>query len=229
MGCFAGIFVENSLVQTNSIMKSLPRTFAGAALAASALLLASCGSGTAPKQNVSGNSFAFDPPAKAVSNPSAVRLAVSLKANRLYVIENDKVLLATPAGIGKASSPTPKGTFPIRSKTKFRRRQSNPGAGYPMTYWMSFYSPAYGIHWGFIKPYPCTAGCVRLPLNSARKVFNMVRVGTKVNVADTQPWDATIGASLPRLDDTPLPNPPMSYMKSSKVFQDAEQGKMWTF
>lgn len=209
-------------------MKSLPRFLAGAALAASALFLASCGSTTTPK-NAPGNSFAFDPPAKAVTNPSAVRVAISLNSNCLYVVEGDKVLLATPAGVGRAATPTPKGTFPIRSKTKFRRRQSSPGAGYPMTYWMSFYSPAYGMHWGFIKPYPCTAGCIRLPLKSARKVFNMVRVGTKVNVANSQPWDSTIGASLPRLDDTPLPNPPLSYMKSNKVFEDAEQGKMWNF
>lgn len=210
-------------------MKILPKILASAALAASALFLSSCGGGTSTKQNVSGNSFAFDPPAKAVTNPSAVRIAVSLKANRLYVVEGDKVLLATPAGIGRSSTPTPKGTFPILSKTKFRRRQSSPGAGYPMTYWMSFYSPAYGMHWGFIKPFPCTAGCVRMPLNSARKVFDMAKVGTKVNVADSQPWDSTIGATLPTLDDTPLPNPPLSYMKSSKVFEDAEQGKMWTF
>ena len=47
-----------------------------------------------------------------------------------------------------------------------------------MTYWMSFHSPAYGMHWGFVKPYPSTHGCVRMPLNSARKVFDMTRVGT---------------------------------------------------
>jgi hypothetical protein len=43
-----------------------------------------------------------------------------------------------------------------------------------MTYWMSFYAPAYGMHWGFVKPYPCTHGCVRLPIKTARKMFDMV-------------------------------------------------------
>ena len=98
-----------------------------------------------------------------------------------------------------------------------------------MTYWMSFYSPAYGMHWGFVKPFPCTAGCIRMPLNTARKAFDIISVGTKVNVASSQPWDATIGKSLPVLDDTPLPNPPNSYMQSQQVFTDAEQGKMWNF
>jgi hypothetical protein len=54
-------------------------------------------------------------------------------------------------------------------------------------------------------------------------------VGTPVNVSTSQPWDSTIGASLPVLDDTPLPNPPQSYMLSPRVFQDAEQGKMYNF
>jgi len=98
-----------------------------------------------------------------------------------------------------------------------------------MTYWMSFHSPAYGMHWGFIKPYPCTAGCVRMPLNTARKAFDLVRVGTRVNVSTSQPWDATVGAKLPRLNDSSLPNPPMSYMRSNKVFEDAARGKMWNF
>ena len=57
----------------------------------------------------------------------------------------------------------------------------------------------------------------------------MTRVGTPVNVATSQPWDSTIGAKLPRLDDGPLPNPPDSYMLSSKVFEDQEKGKMWNF
>lgn len=220
--------MENEGVLTNRTMKSLPRFLAGAALAASALFLASCGSKT-PASNTPGSSFSFTPKVTQPSSRSAVRVAVSLSANRLYVVEGDKVLMVTPAGIGRSATPTPKGTFPITSKTRFRRRQGQPGRGYPMTYWMSFYSPAYGMHWGFVKPFPCTAGCVRLPIKSAKAVFDMVQVGTKVNVASSQPWDATIGKSVPNVDDTPLPNPPTSYMHSQKVFDDAEQGKMWTF
>ena len=194
--------------------------------AAVAVLLSSC---AAPVSKKGRNSFSFDPPAKKVTNPANVQVKMSTSAQRLYVVEGDEVLLATPICVGTASAPTPKGTFPITAKVANRRRASSPGAGYPMTYWMQFYSPAYGMHWGFVKPYPATHGCVRLPLNSARKIFGMVRVGTKVNVATTQPWDSTIGKSLPVLDDSPLPNPPDSYLKSAKVFQDAEKGKMWNF
>ncbi len=209
-------------------MKSLLfRSLPALVLAAAALALSSCSNMT----HSSGprNSFTFDPPAKQPSNPSAVRVKLSTGAQRLYVVEGNEVLLATPVSVGKASSPTPRGTFPIRAKVEHRRRASSPGAGYPMTYWMEFYNPAYGMHWGFVKPYPTTAGCVRIPLKSARKVFHMVRVGTPIDIAASQPWDQTIGKSLPVLDDSALADPPMSYMLSPQVFRDAAQGKMWNF
>ncbi|WP_193213903.1 L,D-transpeptidase [Luteolibacter marinus] len=194
--------------------------------AAAALALSSCGT---TMQSGPQTSFKFDPPLKQPQNASNVRVKLSTSAQRLYLVEGNEVLLATPICVGTASARTPQGTFRIRAKTAQRRRASSPGAGYPMTYWMEFYSASYGMHWGFVKPYPATHGCVRMPLNSARKVFNTVRVGTPIDVATSQPWDATIGKSLPVLDDSSLPDPPMSYMLSPKVFSDAQQGKMWNF
>ena len=174
------------------------------------------------------SSFTFDPPVKQPTNPANVKVKLSTGAQRLYVVEGDNVLLATPVSVGKSASPTPHGNYTIYSKTANRRRISNPGSGYPMTYWMEF-KPAYGMHWGFIKPYPSTMGCVRMPLKAAQKTFHLVRTGTPINIAPSQPWDATVGKSLPKLDDSHLPNPPMSYMLSPQVFADARQGKLWRF
>lgn len=202
----------------------LVRLFSAAALAVAALSLGAC---TTVKTGTR-NSFSFDPPVQQPKNPSAVKVKISTGAQRLYVVEGDTVLLATPVTVGKASSPTPAGNFTIYSKTANRRRISSPGAGYPMTYWMEF-KPAYGMHWGFVKPYPSTHGCVRMPLKAARKVFDLVRVGTPLNVAHSQPWDQTIGKSLPVLDDSALPDPPMSYLLSPQVFSDARQGRLWKF
>lgn len=208
-------------------MKSLltRRLFQSLALVAAAAVLSNC----ATKKSSTNYSVHFDPPAKPVTNPSAVRVKLSTGAQRLYVMQGNEVLLATPCSVGTAKTPTPHGTFPITSKVANRRRASQPGAGYPMTYWMSFYSPAYGMHWGWVKPYPCTHGCVRLPLKSAQKVFNMVQVGTPVHIAASHPEDATIGRTLPVLDDSTLADPPMSYMLSAQVFEDAKKGKVYTY
>ncbi|MEM9480523.1 MAG: L,D-transpeptidase [Verrucomicrobiota bacterium] len=174
-------------------------------------------------------STTYDPPVFAPVKPSNVKVKISTGAQRVYVVEGGRVLLASPCSVGKPSDPTPHGTFPVLSKTMERRRYSQPGAGYPMTYWMSFYSPAYGMHWGFVKPYPCTMGCVRLPIKTAKKMFDLVQVGTPVHIAASHPEDATIGKDLPLLDDSEMPDPPMSYMLSPQVFEDARRGKLYKF
>jgi len=189
-------------------------------------LLASCSS-TGTK--TSAYSTTYEPKVIAPTNPSAVKVKISTSAQRVYVVENGRVLLASPCSVGRPGQETPLGTFPVLSKTMERRRFSQPGAGYPMTYWMSFYSPAYGMHWGFVKPYPCTAGCVRLPIKTAKAMFSMVQVGTKIHIASSHPEDATIGKEMPLLDDSAMPDPPMSYMLSPQVFDDARRGKLYNF
>ncbi len=195
------------------------------AVAVAGFSLSNC---TVPQKAVGNYSTTFDPPVTQPSNPSAVRVKMSTGAQRVYVMEGNKVLLATPCSVGTSSTPTPKGNFTIYSKQANRRRVSSPGAGYPMTFWMEFKS-AYGMHWGFVKPYPCTHGCVRLPIKSAKKIFDLVRVGTPLNIATSQPEDATIGRTLPVLDDSQMPDPPNSYLMSPQVFRDAAQGKLYNF
>ncbi len=197
-------------------------------LLAVAVLLLALNACQTTRQSGRMTSFEYDPPVKQPNNPSNVKVKLSTGAQRLYVVEGDTVLLATPVTVGKSTSPTPKGNFRIYSKQENRRRFSNPGAGYPMPFWMEF-KPAYGMHWGFVKPYPNTMGCVRIPLKAAKKTFDLVRVGTPLNIASSQPWDATVGATLPRLDDGPLPNPPLSYMLSPRVMTDVDQGRLWRF
>ena len=204
-------------------MKSLRLIFP-VAVAASALFLGACQ--TVPTGGKT--AFSYDPAVTPPKNPSAVKLKLSTGAQRLYVVEGDTVLLATPVSVGKAATPTPHGNYTIYSKQANRRRVSSPGAGYPMTYWMEFKS-AYGLHWGFVKPQPSTHGCVRMPIKSAKKTFDLIRIGTPINISTSQPWDATVGKTLPRLDDSALQDPPMSYMLSPQVFADARQGKLWKY
>ncbi len=194
-------------------------------VAAFTLCLSNC---AAVKTGSSNYSTTFDPPMQKPVNPAAVKVKLSTGAQRVYVMEGNKVLLATPCSVGTAATPTPKGNFTIYSKQANRRRVSSPGAGYPMTFWMEF-KTAYGMHWGFVKPYPCTHGCVRLPIKSAQKIFSLVRSGTPLNIATSQPEDATIGKTLPVLDDSRMPDPPNSYMMSPQVFSDAAKGKLYNF
>lgn len=165
----------------------------------------------------------FDPPMTQPANMANVKVKVSTGAGRIYAVEGDKVLLASPCSVGTGGS-TGQGTYRIQFKQAQKRRISNPDAGYPMAYWQEWKS-AYGLHWGFVKPYPCTHGCIRLPMNTARKLFSLTRVGTPLIISPSHPEDATIGKTLPTIDDGPLPNPDRSYLMSQSFFDDAAAGR----
>lgn len=186
-----------------------------------AVALSSCK--TSSRRHIYGHEF--DPPSTAPKNISAVKVKVSTGAQRVYVVEGDKVLLATPCSVGSGGT-TGAGNFHIQYKEARRRRQSEPDRGYPMAYWQEWKS-AYGMHWGFVKPYPCTHGCIRLPVKSAVKIFSMTKVGTPLLIANSHPEDNTIGKTLPVIDDGPLPNPDRSYLLSDKFFKDAEAGTLF--
>jgi L,D-transpeptidase catalytic domain len=205
--------------------RTLPNLLRTALVAGLAMLAVSCKTTTTTSGRMTSDKF--DPPAYRPTNPGAVKVKLSTSAQRVYVVENGKVLLTSPCSVGTASTPTPHGTFRIYHKNATRRRASQPGAGYPMAYWMEF-KTAYGMHWGFVKPYPCTHGCVRLPMKSAAKIFAMAPTGAPLIIASSHPEDATHGKNLPIIDDGPLPNPPNSYLMSSQFFEDAKyKGKMF--
>lgn len=152
-------------------------------------------------------------------NAANVRVKVSTSTQHIYVMEGDRCLMAVQGCVGKADSPTPAGNFHINAKIKTKRRVSEPDAGYPMAYWCEFL-PAYGLHEGFVHPYPRTHGCIRLHKEAAARLFALVKVGTPINISRTQPEDATVGRSVMRLDQSRDPDPPRSYMLSPAWFKD---------
>ncbi len=161
---------------------------------------------------------AYDRPAKLPSNPSAVKVKVSLSKQRVYVMEGNDMLLAMPVSVGTAATPTPRGNFKIYKKVHKHRaythgfavsgnsvrrtRLSSKPAGYtfkgtPMPYWNEF-KPAYGFHTGWVKHTPCTHGCIRMHENLAPKFHRLTTLGTPVNISYSQAEDAQYA-------DMPLP------------------------
>jgi L,D-transpeptidase catalytic domain len=171
------------------------------------------------------------------NDPSKVRVKVSLSKQNVYVMEGDRCLMAVACSVGIPSKPTPKGNFTIYRKEETKRSgsygfrvvgnnvvpsegQGGPGryVGYPMGYWCEF-APAYGFHQGFVHPYPRTHGCIRLHGEAAPKFYALVRNGTPVNIATTQPEDATLGAKVQRVDDSKAPDPDPHLMITSAAFE----------
>src|ERR1051325_5685264 len=199
---------------------------------AAALFLTSCS--TAPSVS-SGN---YHVVAHRPHDPSAVRVKVSLSKQNVYVMEGDRCLMAVATTVGIPAKPTPKGNFTIYSKQEHKRSGSYgfrvqggqvvpaeaganiPGSyvGYPMGYWCEF-APAYGFHQGYVHLHPRSHGCLRLKGEAAPKFFALVKIGTPVNIAETQPEDATLGPKVQRIDDSKTPDPPSSIMITTAAFE----------
>ena len=156
--------------------------------------------------------------AYAPHNPAAVRVKVSTSTQNIYVMEGSRMLMAVQGCVG-ANGATGSGHYSIGEKIKQKRRVSEPDAGYPMAYWCSWKS-AYGFHEGFVHPYPRTHGCIRMHREAAARFFALVRIGTPVDIASSQPEDATYGKTVRKLDQSRDPDPPRSFMLSQAWFKD---------
>ena len=88
-----------------------------------------------------------------------------------------------------------------------------------MAYWCEF-APAYGFHEGFVWSEPHTHGCVRMHKEAAARFFALVRIGTPVSIASTQPEDQKYGHLVRKIDQRNDPDPPRSFMLSSAWFKD---------
>lgn len=213
-----------------------------AAVVSSAAFFSSCASFSSSGNSGLAAYHSYDRPTKLPSNPNNVRVKVSLSKQRVYVMEGSTMLLAMPVSVGGPGTPTPSGNFTIFNKEEKHRANTHGYAysgnntvqtflakkpsgwsfkGTPMPYWCEF-SSNYGFHTGWIKHQPCTHGCIRMHENLAPKFYRIVKVGTPVSIAQSQPEDSTISIPLPP-DAGPLPdyNPTMyttdGYFKQHKT------------
>ena len=67
-----------------------------------------------------------------------------------------------------------------------------------MPYFMEF-SPALGMHAGYLPGYPASHGCVRMPRDFAALFFERVRTGTPVTVVGSTYNLARVRKAIPIL------------------------------
>lgn len=169
-----------------------------------------------------------------------VSVKVSLNQQMVYVMEGTRCLMVTPTCVGKPGYPTPQGKFKVISKNQYKRSETygywvngsqafpgessrSPGSGwtyvgYPMAYWVEF-TPGFGFHEGPVWPYPRSHGCLHLHDTASAKFFELVQVGTPVEIALTQPEDELYGKTAKHPTDYADPDPPAQLMISQQFFQ----------
>jgi hypothetical protein len=131
-----------------------------------------------PPQDLQGGEFVWMPEA-APAGPLVV--LVSLDQQFAYVYRNGVLIGYCPVATGKPGHETPTGVFTILQKDK-DHVSSLYNAKMPYTERLTWSGIA--LHAGSIPGYPNSHGCVHLPLEFSRLLFDLEHLGGTVVIAD---------------------------------------------
>jgi hypothetical protein len=108
------------------------------------------------------------------------RVVVSIGDQLAFLYRGDELVAVSTISTGKDEKPTPTGVFSVLDKRPFYRSKKYDNAPMP---WMQRIDD-YGIalHGGFNPGYPASHGCIRLPVDFAKKLFSVTGVGTPVYI-----------------------------------------------
>lgn len=157
-----------------------------------ALLLAVTGTDGAPSHTKGRPVAALTPELKAgdyvwhpeVSPAGPVIVFVSLADQLLYVYRNGVRIGRSTVSAGKPGKTTPTGVFTILQKKVDHESSIYKGAKMPHMQRLTWTGIA--LHAGYLPGYPASAGCVRLPVDFAAKLYTVTTLGTTVIIADNR-------------------------------------------
>jgi hypothetical protein len=110
-------------------------------------------------------------------------MVVSITEQKAYVYRNGILIGATTVSTGRPGHVTPTGVFTVLQKQKEHRSTIYDGA--PMPYMERLTWGGVALHAGGLPGYPESHGCIHLPSEFARELFDISPPGMTVVVADT--------------------------------------------
>ena len=127
-------------------------------------------------------------------------IVVDLSKQEAYAYENGKLQFSGWISTGKASRPTPRGTFRVLEKDidHVSSKWPRPNGGAKMHYMLRLTSYGIAMHLGYVPNYPASHGCIRLKNGFAQKMYFWAPVGTKVIVKGHAPRYVVRGNSKKR-------------------------------
>jgi lipoprotein-anchoring transpeptidase ErfK/SrfK len=142
--------------------------------------------------------------------PNAVHVVVSLPKQRAYMMTGGQIVIDSPISSGKRGHTSPTGHFSVLEKdpnhhssiygdfvdgsgrivragvsAKIDAAPSGTHfAGATMKWFMRLTDEGVGMHIGILPGYPASHGCIRMPSDGAKLFYDIVKVGTPVDVGD---------------------------------------------
>ena len=117
-----------------------------------------------------------------ISPAGPVVIIVSLPEQRMYVFRNGVRIGRSTVSSGKQGKRTPTGVFTVLQKKVSHESSIYKGAQMPHMQRLTWSGIA--MHAGHLPGYPASAGCVRLPVDFAEKLYAVTRNGTSVIITD---------------------------------------------
>ncbi len=114
-------------------------------------------------------------------------VAVSLEEQRAYVYRNGIRIGVTTVSSGKPGYVSPTGVFTVLQKDKDHRSKTYNNAAMPFTERLTWGGVA--LHAGGLPGYPSSHGCIHLPSEFARRLFEISSMGMVVVIADEHSAD----------------------------------------
>ena len=114
-----------------------------------------------------------------------VEVVVSIPLQRAYVYRGGTLIGVTTVSTGKPGHRTPTGKFDILQKRA--KHFPNLYNNAPMPFMQRLTWGGIALHAGQIPGRPASHGCVRLPLEFARKLFGVTSMGGAVHILDRSP------------------------------------------
>ncbi|MCB1229373.1 MAG: L,D-transpeptidase [Verrucomicrobiae bacterium] len=119
----------------------------------------------------------------AKSNSANTRIVIDIARQKAFLLVGDSVAIESPVSTARPGKHTPRGSFRISERVRSGKISTIYGVGMP--YWMRLSGSAYGVHAGYLPGYPASAGCIRLPSESARMIYDNTKYGTRVSIYDS--------------------------------------------
>lgn len=131
-----------------------------------------------------GQSVWFDSPQliKTGSASAPVKIVVAIQQQLAMVYQGEKLVGVSTVSTGSPGYETPLGEFTILEKKVFHR--SNLYSNAPMPHMQRLTWGGIALHAGQLPGYPASHGCIRLPKDFARELYDLTRMGGSVVVVD---------------------------------------------
>ncbi len=144
------------------------------------------------------------------ATPDSVHVVISLPKQRAYLMVGEQTVIDSPISSGKRGHTSPTGHLPVLEKDPNHhsslygdfvdssgrivragvsaRIDSAPSGthfvGATMKWFMRLTGDGVGMHIGILPGYPASHGCIRMPSDGAKLFYDLVKVGTPVDVGD---------------------------------------------